>query len=275
MTNDADLKDLSTHFEFGENWRSYADLIDEHAIEQAQEALLKLISRETWSSSRILDIGSGSGLHSLAALRLGAAEVVAIDIDPNSVETTRRVVAARAPGAPFRAEVLSVFEADPGKLGEFDIVYSWGVLHHTGDMWNAVAKAATLVRPGGLFALALYQKRPTCGFWTWEKRVYTNMGRWPRKLARGLFGGMILAHLTMCGRNPIAYVRNYGTDRGMSFWHDVHDWMGGYPYESSTPDETVEKLGQMGFAPDKVLALPRGFGFFGTGCAEYVFRRKS
>lgn len=275
MADETDLKAVSSHFEFGENWRSYSDLIDEHAIIQAEEGLLKLVPREQWASARMLDIGSGSGLHALAALRLGAEEVVAIDIDPNSVETTAKVLAANAPGKRFRTQLLSVFDADPKELGQFDIVYSWGVLHHTGDLWTAIDKAAAVVRPGGLFVIALYQKRATCGFWSWEKRLYTKAGELPRKLLRGAYAGMVFAYLVLHGRNPVAYVRGYASSRGMSFWHDIHDWLGGFPYESSTAQETVDYVGKLELVPERVMALPRGLGLFGTGCAEYVFRRRS
>jgi 2-polyprenyl-6-hydroxyphenyl methylase/3-demethylubiquinone-9 3-methyltransferase len=79
--------------------------------------------------------------------------------------------------------------------------------------------------------------------------------------------------LLATGRNPVSHVRNYKSKRGMSLWHDIHDWMGGYPYESSTPEETVQRVTEMGFTPERLLPLPKRLGILGTGCAEYIFRR--
>jgi SAM-dependent methyltransferase len=269
----ADLKDVSTHFSFGENWRNYAAHIDASAIAEAEKGLLKLIAPEHLHNSRFLDIGCGSGLHSLAALRLGVAEVVAIDLDLNSVETARNVLNLHAPVAKFDVKQLSVFDQKLSELGKFDIVYSWGVLHHTGDMWVAVDKAAGCVKPGGIFVLALYQKRLTCGAWKIEKRLYTNSPPFIQSIVKGLFCGAFMLGLLVTGRNPMKYVRNYKSARGMNFFNDVHDWLGGYPYESATPAEVEEHLACNNFEKLRSFPIKKGFGLFGTGCAEYTFRK--
>ena len=120
-----------------------------------------------------LDIGCGSGLNALAALSLGAASVTAVDIDENSVSTTQALLAARAPNPNWSAKLASVFDMTPDTFGTFDVVYSWGVLHHTGSMWKAIDCAARLVSPGGLYAIAIYTKTPLCGFWQYEKAFYS------------------------------------------------------------------------------------------------------
>ena len=268
------LKGLETHFEFGENWLTYLDTIDEGAVLQAEKGLTKLLPPERIRGSRFLDIGCGSGLHSLAALRLGASDVHAIDIDPKSVEATKRLLDAKASSAQRKVEVRSVFEAKPDDLGTFDIVYSWGVLHHTGAMWEAIERASRFVRPGGLFALALYQKRPSCGFWRWEKRAYSTASPLVQKIMRGGYKGLYFAGLLARGRNPRDYVRDYKTKRGMSFHHDVHDWLGGYPYESATPQEVETRMAAAGFEVVRDFRLKGGFVILGTGCAEYTLRRR-
>jgi 2-polyprenyl-6-hydroxyphenyl methylase/3-demethylubiquinone-9 3-methyltransferase len=268
-----DLKKIDSHFEFGENWLDYLRHVDEAAIAEAERGLLKLLPAEAVSGSRFLDIGCGSGLHALVAVRLGAAELVAIDIDPNSVKATTSLLNRESPATSQMVRELSVFDASPADLGTFDIVYSWGVLHHTGAMWEAVECAGRFVRPGGLFALALYQKRPTCGLWRAEKRLYTRAPSWVQDAIRGVYTAAYYAVLLVTGRNPSKYVREYKSLRGMNFHNDVHDWLGGYPYESATPREVSNRLRGMGFELVSQNVLGKGLGLLGTGCAEYTFRR--
>ena len=267
------LQDLDTHFEFGENWRDYLANVDAAAIAEAEAGLLKLLPREAIAGARLIDIGCGSGLHSLAALRLGAAHVTAVDIDPNSVAATRELLGKYAPDAAVDVREASVFDLSPEATGTFDVVYSWGVLHHTGAMWDAVEAAARLVRPGGRFAIALYQKRPTCGAWRVEKRLYTAAGGPVRAAIRGVYKAAFYLGLLLTGRSPRTYVANYKGARGMNFHNDVHDWLGGYPYESATPDEIKAFFERLNFSPVVELPLPKGLGIFGTGCAQYTFRR--
>lgn len=164
------LKNLDNHFAFGENWASYSKLIGEPQIEHAKEGLLKLISAEDFKDRSFLDIGCGSGLHALAASRLGVSRIVGVDIDPNSTATARKILAERNPSTPWQIENISVFDLTPDHFGTFDIVYSWGVLHHTGDLWQAVSKAAALVAPNGLLAVAFYRETYLDPFWKLEKR---------------------------------------------------------------------------------------------------------
>lgn len=171
-----DLIERKAHFEFGENWKSYARKIDQSRIDSAVEGLQKLFP-EGLAGKSFLDIGCGSGLHSLAALKLGAASVLAIDLDENSVETTKRLLSEFSPHSNWRAAVVSIFDATPQDLGTFDVVYSWGVLHHTGDMWRAIERASALVRPGGLFAIAIYAATAFDAMWTAEKRFYARAPR--------------------------------------------------------------------------------------------------
>lgn len=265
------LLEADTHFEFGKNWNDYSKLIDEAAIAEAARAITNLVPAEMIRGATWLDIGSGSGLHSLAAARLGASAVTALDIDEDSVETTRKVL--KAHGVAATVMKRSVFAIDD--LGQFDIVYSWGVLHHTGAMWRAVQSAAERVRPGGLLVIALYQKTAMCSPWTLEKRLYTAAPEPVRRLMRATYKALFKAGLVLTGRKPHEYERTYKASRGMNWDHDIHDWLGGYPYESSTPDETRAFVAKLGFEPVKIGDLKPGLGVFGTGCAEYVFRAKA
>jgi SAM-dependent methyltransferase len=144
-----DWTQAETHFAFGRNWAAYAEKVTEAEVEEAVKGLSRLLGGERLDGKRFLDIGSGSGLHSLAALRLGAAEVLAVDLDADSVATTKAVLSRFAPRGNWRAEQRSVFDLDPQRKGTFDIVYSWGVLHHTGDMMRAIRQAAAMTARGG------------------------------------------------------------------------------------------------------------------------------
>lgn len=269
-----DLTDVSTHFQFGENWADFATGLNEDSVTRARAELGRLIPAERLAGARMLDIGSGSGLSAVAALRLGAAQLVAVDLDPQSVETSRRVLGRFAADADWRVEQASVFDLTPERFGSFDVVHSWGVLHHTGAMWRAVETAARLVRPGGTLAIALYAKTPVCGFWQWEKRLYTAAPGWVRAAVRGVFMAAYLAALVAQGRNPAEYVRSYAAKRGMNWSHDVHDWLGGYPYESATPAEVEAELARQGFrlVASHTRAAPAA-GLFGSPCNEFLFER--
>ena len=164
MSND-DLRAAASHFDFGKNWQSFTTTINPDAISAAKAGLAKLFADGELVNASFLDIGCGSGLSMLAAKELGAATVHGVDIDPNSVQASQSVLTAHCPGGDWSVRVKSVFDLDPDRDGRYDIVHSWGVLHHTGDLWPAIKSAAALVKPGGLFAVALYRKTPMCGFW--------------------------------------------------------------------------------------------------------------
>lgn len=183
----ADLKQLESHFAFGENWADFAGRLDEGGIAEAEKGLLKLIDRDDLQARSFLDIGCGSGVHSLAALRLGAKRVLAIDIDPISAATAKSVLAKFAQGKSWRVKEVSAFDMDPKALGQFDIVYSWGVLHHTGELDRAMLHAARMVDHGGLLALALYRPTTLDPFWLWEKRWYMAASPHAQQKARAAY----------------------------------------------------------------------------------------
>ena len=270
----SDLTAVESHFRFGENWRSYARLIDEPRLAQATEDLRRLVGGDLAGRS-FLDIGCGSGLHSAAALRLDAASLTAIDLDPDSVTTTRETLGRLGGERPWTVERRSVFELPPEWAGRFDVTYSWGVLHHTGAMWRAIDAAARTVAPGGRLVLALYRKTLLCGPWRLEKRWSTRATPEAQARARKVYVALFHVLGRLAGRDTTRYVREYASSRGMDFLHDVHDWMGGYPYESVSPQELTEFMTARGFSRERMFAHGgrRQVGLFGSGCDEFTFVR--
>lgn len=269
------LKDASAHFAFGENWASYADLIDDSRIEEAKDGLVRLLGPETLVGKTFLDLGCGSGLHAVAAAQLGASHVLALDIDPASVATADAVLHRYAPDASFEVRELSVFDLDPDNFRRFAVVYSWGVLHHTGEMHEAIEVAARLVEPGGLFTFALYNRTRMCGFWRWEKRWYSRASPRAQALAFKAYVALLRVRFRLTGRDFRSYAENYKSQRGMDFAHDVRDWLGGYPYESIAAPAVASLMQRVGFEHVTSFTSPVTIGLFGSGCNEYTYRRKA
>lgn len=272
MSEKGDLTAQESHFAFGKNWASYAKLVTEAQIAEAVKGLERLVG-PSLEGKRFVDIGCGSGLHALAALRMGAAEVVALDVDHDSVSTTRDMLQSYAPGERWKVLEKSVFEVTPDALGTFDVVYSWGVLHHTGDMVRAVRMAAGLVRPGGSFVFALYRKTKLCWFWKHEKKWYSRAGRAGQGSARAIFVLVFRIAMALQGRSFRDYVAQYSGTRGMDFYHDVQDWLGGWPYESISSEEVHSLMNTLNMTSDREFVRPGiALGLFGAGCDEYVYK---
>jgi len=261
-------------FRFGENWQSFSTTIDSENVTEAQNSLKILLKRETLSGLRFLDIGCGSGLFSLAARNLGAI-VHSFDFDADSVLCIRSLRDSYRPSdAEWTIEQGSILDDNQVmRVGTFDIVYAWGVLHHTGNMRHAIKNAAKLVNSGGMLAIALYRKTLCCPLWTIEKRWYASASPPAQRLAVALYVSAMRTRFLLTGKSFNAYVASYKNNvRAMDFEHNVRDWLGGYPYESIRPDEVIDFVSKLGFECAHMNCEPQSIGLFGSGCDEFVFR---
>lgn len=259
-------------FEFGANWARFLATLNDERIAEAERSLQQWLGVQRLEGLSFLDIGSGSGLFSLAARRLGAT-VTSFDYDPQSLACTDELRTRYFRDDPtWRTMPGSVLSPEfMATLGTFDVVYSWGVLHHTGSMWPAIDLARTCVRPGGRFFIALYNDQgKLSSFWRAVKRLYCSsvIGRW---LVIGtfipLFAGINLAADIKNGRNPAAVYRTYIQRRGMSMIHDWVDWLGGYPFEVAGAGEVHTFMRERGFSLERLFTTPS------LGCNEFLFRR--
>ena len=257
-------------FEFGRNWASFLEHLNEDRIQRAVGSLQSMLQVDRLDGRRFLDIGCGSGLFSLAARRLGA-RVVSFDFDPQSVACAEELRRREFPDDPQwtiqRGSALD--EAFLASLGEFDVVYSWGVLHHTGRMWTGVDLACRRVAGEGTLFIALYNDQGWLSrFWLRVKQAYC-----AHPILRGLVLAVFVPYFALRtalksllrGRNEFAA---YFEERGMSITHDWVDWLGGLPFEVAGFDEVVQFCESRGFALVNSRSTKR------LGCNEFVFRRR-
>lgn len=261
-------------FAFGDNWTRFLDHLDEGRIFAAQYTLTEMLGCKSLVGQRFLDAGSGSGLFSLAARRLGA-EVFSFDYDPQSVACTNELRNRFAPDdALWTVQQGSVLDHDfLSDLGQSDIVYSWGVLHHTGEMHEALENISHLVKDGGKLFIAIYNDQGSRSKrWLRLKQAYNRLPAslrwlvlWPTTLR--LWGPTTLRDF---GRgHPFETWRNYAkTSRAMSPWRDVVDWVGGLPFEVAKPEDIFQIYRDRGF---NLLQLKTCAG--GHGCNEFVFQK--
>jgi 2-polyprenyl-6-hydroxyphenyl methylase/3-demethylubiquinone-9 3-methyltransferase len=252
-------------FTFGENWRQFLSVLNEERIAEAEISLKQMLEVEDLQDKSFLDIGSGSGLFSLAARRLGA-KVHSFDYDPQSVGCTQELKHRYFPNdSNWTIEQGSVLDVDYIKsLGQFDIVYSWGVLHHTGAMWQALENASLPVADRGQLFIAIYndQGGPSRR-WRKVKQFYCS-GIVGRTLVSAFFipyfilGGLAVDILKL--RNPVLRYTEYKKSRGMSIVHDWYDWLGGYPYEVAKAEEIFKLYRDKGFVLKNMLTALGGLG---------------
>jgi SAM-dependent methyltransferase len=227
-------------FGFGANWARFLSAVDEERIAAAESSLKEMLRVETLEGLRVLDVGSGSGLFSLAARRLGAT-VHSFDCDPQSVACTQELKRRHFPeDESWHIEQGSALDSSYlESLGAFDVVYSWGVLHHTGAMWLGIENAIRRVAPsGGRLFIAIYNDQGwKSHLWWFVKFFYNQLPgflRAPFVFAIGTMTRLLVIIKYSIKREPTVAIAPLLTERrprGMSGKHDLVDWIGGFPYE--------------------------------------------
>jgi 2-polyprenyl-3-methyl-5-hydroxy-6-metoxy-1,4-benzoquinol methylase len=275
MSADAEIR-AGRRFAFGANWTHFLEVLDEARIAAAETSLCTMLKATDLRGMRFLDIGCGSGLFSLAARRLGA-RVHSFDFDVQSVACANELKRRLYPDDDaWHVEQGSVLDSEYiGRLGQFDVVYSWGVLHHTGSMWVAIENAISRVAaPRGLLFIAIYNDQGwKSRAWWFVKLIYNRMPKFLR--APFVLGVSVLTRLVVIAKyslklKPMVAIGPLLRDqreRGMSAKYDAVDWIGGFPYEFATFDTLAAYLEARGFS----LINQRRDG--SQGCNELVVRR--
>lgn len=275
MSNATSL-DTKERFAFGKNWSRFLSHLNDERILEAEKSLQEKLGLKSLKGKTFLDIGSGSGLFSLAAYRLGAM-VHSFDYDQDSVNCTTYLHEKYAnkdkrwtiqQGSVLDKKFLKQFE-------KVDILYSWGVLHHTGHMYTAFENVSNMVADNGYLFISIYNDQGgASNRWKWIKKQY-NEAACPLKFSLTmytLFRQWIITFIKdfLKSGNPFKSWINYGkNNRGMSAWHDVVDWVGGYPFEVAKPEEVFDFFKKKNF---ELTHLKTCAG--GLGCNEYVFHFK-
>jgi 2-polyprenyl-3-methyl-5-hydroxy-6-metoxy-1,4-benzoquinol methylase len=261
-------------FEFGRNWRQFVDRhYSQEAVDVSRAHILDFMKRPDLKGLSVIDIGCGSGIHSMAIFQAGAAAIHSFDYDPTSVEATT-IVRDKAGSPPHWSveQGSALDESYMRTLATYDLVYSWGVLHHTGDVWKAIDLAAERVRPGGLFYIALYsadvQKDPTPEFWLDVKRTYVSSGWLRRRYMDFWYVWRFMMHRNPA-RIPVVLKRmhDHGKTRGMNMFTDIRDWLGGWPMEFVWDADAIRFCEQRGLALKEIST--------GEANTEFLFERRA
>ena len=264
-------------FDFGKNWQLFLKGLNDDKIQRAKESLSHLTLNEDLKEKTFLDIGSGSGLFSLSAYLLGA-KVSSFDYDMFSVECTKYFKEKYANDYDQnddrwhiqRGDILDDEYVDT--LGKFDCVYSWGVLHHTGNMHKALDNASKCVRKGGgIMVVAIYNTQIQTPIWKKIKYCYVSSPKFVKLILNYIFtlyfSGALFLFDVIRFKNPFKRYKN--SLRGMSLYTDVVDWIGGYPFETAKPEEIFEFFKARDFVLEKMITVGGKMG-----CNEFVFRKQ-
>jgi SAM-dependent methyltransferase len=251
-------------FSFGRNWKDFSRTISDIECAEAMRDIQHWLGAEYVRGKRVVDAGSGSGLHSLALFRLGASRVFSFDYDLESVGTTRSLWEQEGQPALWEVEHGSVLDDTYiEKLGTFDLVYSWGVLHHTGNMWKAIENACRLISPGGTLFISLYVKGPRYEDDLALKRKFNQASSFGKRVMTYRWIANLMWSRLKALQNPFNWNEKY--ERGMNTYHNLIDWLGGLPYEVASEDEVVAFCRKYGLVLERIQPKCEG------GCSIYVF----
>ncbi len=249
-------RDLIT-FSFGKNWESFLKTISEDSIAAATEDIEKWLGPNSVKGRTVVDIGCGSGIHSLVFYLKGARAVMSFDVDVHSISATRSVWEQAGGPINWKVQHGSIMDgAFVESLGKYDIVYSWGVLHHTGSMWAAIEKSLELVKHGGLYWIAIYKKGPNYHKHLAQKTAYNKASELGKKFMVYRIVALKLLSRLIRLQNPLAYFHT--KRRGMNAYHNLIDWLGGLPYEVASDEEVVSFCQHRGFRLERLKVRREG-----------------
>lgn len=260
---------LDERFSFGKNWATFIEShFEESRVQNSMKVFQDFTSLSSLKGKSFIDIGCGSGLHSLSAFKLGVKEIVSFDFDPSSVSTCNSLKMSIGNPPNWKVFEGSILDMDfIHKLGKFDFVYSWGVLHHTGNVWEAIKNTSQLVAPQGHMYLALYSRnvQPRADYWLAVKQKYIASPAFIKivmeqsYLYRYYFGGSLIKYLT-----GFIKKEKFRT-RGMELMTDVRDWLGGWPMEFVYDEDVDSYVTKLGYKQVKVKK--------GEACTEFLFKK--
>src|SRR3989344_8051257 len=239
-------------FEFGKNWHKFlSNSFSVEALKASKNRLSEFLAPISLENKTFVDFGSGSGLHSLSALELGASKVVSIDADFEAVRCAESLRENSPYDEKWQIKEGSLLDQDfLSSLGFFDIVYCWGVAHHTGDMWQALQNISKNVKNGGLFFVAIYnfvEGRGGSHMWHQVKKLYNQSPYFIKKIMEWVYISYNFLILILHLKNPFTVIKNYKTKRGMAWKTDLVDWLGGYPYEYASVKQIFDFYKKRGF----------------------------
>ena len=271
------MKKNPKRFSFGANWQNFVNkALTPERIDEAVDSLRTFFGVNDFEGQTFLDIGCGSGLSSLAARKLGA-KVHSFDFDSLSVACTMELKRRYSPeDEKWTIGQGNVLDVDYlNSLGQFDLVYSWGVLHHTGAMQKALENVIPLVAEGGKLYISIYNDQGDASRrWAALKKFYNQSPKPVQIFMVFMVGALWLIHSALARlmrlQNPLPFKEwaERKKNRGMSVWHDLVDWVGGYPFEVAKPEEIFDFYRDEGFV---LMRLKTRGGK--SGCNEFLFSR--
>jgi SAM-dependent methyltransferase len=261
-------------FSFGKNWEQFLQHVTPDQIQKAQDYLQWFVWKHLDIAGKtLIDIGCGSGIMSLAYIMLGAKKVLSIDVDTASIGCAKSLREKYNISSEKRdIQTCSILDKEGIEiLGKFDIVYSWGVIHHSWDMWRWLANTLSLTHQWSYLYIALYNTCTrlaewTSTFWVTLKKIYSKHKR-TRYIIKPIYTSYLILWLLATGRNPVRYISAYKSFRGMNFFTDIEDRLGWYPYEHATYDAIVS------YYSSKWYDLSAWIEVRSIWCNEFLFKK--